>query len=186
MEFIAQLWLPIIVSAAAVWMASAIVWTVLPHHRDDFRGLPDEGAFAAAVGPLNIPSGNYGFPHCESHAKSRDAEFAKRWKAGPRGMLSVWPEKISMPRNMILTFLVYLVVSVLIAYLGWVALGSAAPFRHVFRFVGTAGILAYSFAFIPNGIWFRQYARALFFSVIDGIAYGLITGAIFASLWPKV
>jgi hypothetical protein len=32
-----------------------------------------------------------------------------------------------------------------------------------------------------NAIWFR---RKILGDVIDGIAYGLITGAIFAFLWP--
>ena len=51
----------------------------------------------------------------------------------------------------------------------------------VFRFVGTAGILTYGTANILNGIWF---GRKMVADIVDGIAYGLITGLIFAALWP--
>lgn len=178
-----QLWLPILLSAVAVWIASAIIWMALSHHQGDHRALKDEAAFADAVRALKIEPGNYGFPHCGGHAQRNDPEFMKRWEAGPVGLLSVWGP-IKMPRNMILTFLVYLVVSALIGYLGMAALPSGAGFAKVFQVLGCAGVLAYSFAFIPNGIWFGQYGRALLMSVIDGIAYGLITGLIFAWRWP--
>ena len=54
----------------------------------------------------------------------------------------------------------------------------------IFRFVGTAGVLAYSFAFIPNGIWFNATPAALVRSIVDGIVYGLATGLVFAFFWP--
>jgi hypothetical protein len=54
----------------------------------------------------------------------------------------------------------------------------------VFRVLGTAGVLAYCFAFLPNGIWFGAKPRAMAMNVIDGVAYGLVTGAVFAWLWP--
>ncbi len=189
MDFLTQLWLPIVLSAAAVWIASAIVWMALPHHKDDHRKLPDEGAFAGALRSLNIPPGNYGFPYCGGHAQRNDPEFQKKWKEGPVGMLSLWPPNPSMGKNMVLTFVLYLVVSALIAYLGWAVLphGGLMPpptFGKVMQALGTAGVLAYSFAFIPNALWFGQYPRAIAMRVLDGIAYGLITGAIFAALWP--
>lgn len=31
-----SLWLPILLSAAVVWIVSAIVWMALPHHKQDF------------------------------------------------------------------------------------------------------------------------------------------------------
>ncbi len=44
MVTITSLWLPILVSAAFVWIASAIVWMVLPHHKSDFGRVTDEEA----------------------------------------------------------------------------------------------------------------------------------------------
>jgi hypothetical protein len=39
-----SLWLPILLSAIAVWVASAINWMVMPHHESDYRKFPDEDA----------------------------------------------------------------------------------------------------------------------------------------------
>jgi hypothetical protein len=54
----------------------------------------------------------------------------------------------------------------------------------VFRSSATAGVLAHCFSFIPNAVWFGAYKRTLVASLIDGIACGCITGAIFGWLWP--
>jgi hypothetical protein len=51
----------------------------------------------------------------------------------------------------------------------------------VFRFVGTAGIVAYCAGGIQNVIWFK---RRMITDLADGIVYGLITGVVFGLLWP--
>jgi len=45
MELLIPLWLPILLSAAAVWVISAIACMALPHHKQDFIGLPDADGF---------------------------------------------------------------------------------------------------------------------------------------------
>jgi hypothetical protein len=185
MDFVAHLWIPIVASASAVWIASALAWMALPHHKNDFKQLPDENAFAAAIRGLGIAPGSYGFPRCD-HKKMKDPEFQKKWNEGPVGTLSVWG-KMSMGKNMLATFLVYLIVSIFIAYLGWAVFphgGAELTRSRVFQVLGTAGVLAYSFSFIPGGIWFGQSGRSLAMGVIDGIVYGLVTGGVFALLWP--
>jgi hypothetical protein len=182
---LADLWLPILLSAAAVWFAAFLIWTISPLHKQDWKGLPDESAFTAAVKGLAIPPGNYGFPHAADNKACRDPEFKKKWMEGPAGFVSIWPTKMSMGRNMILTFIVYAVVSGFIAYIGSLALTHGADKLSVFRLLGTAGILGYSFAFLPNGIWFNHTPRGLVQSIIDGVIYGLITAAIFALMWPR-
>lgn len=184
MEIVAHLWLPVLAGAAAVWIASAIVWMALPHHRKDWKKLPDEAAFMSAVRAMNIPPGQYGYPHFGSHAEAQKPEMQKLWKEGPMGMLSVWTSNISMGRNMFITFLVHLVVSAMIGYLGVITVPPGSGFGRAFQVLGTAGVLAYSFAFIPNGVWFQQ-GRSTVMNVIDGIAYGLIIGAVMAALWPS-
>ena len=114
MEFLTQLWLPIVVSAAAVWVASAVIWMALPHHKKDWTKLPDEDAFRNYVKAAGIAPGNYGYPHFGSGKDCHTPEAKAKWESGPIGMLSVWG-KISMGRNMLLTFLVFLAVSVVIA-----------------------------------------------------------------------
>ncbi len=185
MGMLAHLWLPILISAVAVWIASAVAWMALGHHQKDQDKLPDEEGLLAAVRSMGIKPGNYGFPHFGSRKECHTPEAKKKWEVGPMGQLSVWG-KISMGRNMVLTFVVYLVVSFLIGYIGSVALKPGASFGQVFQLMGTAGVLAYCFSFIPGGIWFAQKPRALVMCVLDGVAFGLITGAVFAGMWPKM
>ena len=91
---------------------------------------------------------------------------------------------MTMGGTMAATFIVYLAVSTLIAYLTRVALPGAAPFARVFQVATTAGILAYCFSFIPNALWFGSYKRTIVATFIDGLIYGAITGVIFAWHWP--
>lgn len=187
MEFITALWMPIVLSAVGVWIASAVGWMVLGHHSKDWIGLPNEEGFVAALRGLNLPPGNYGFPYAEDCKKAnKDPEFQKKWKTGPVGLLQVWKPDISMGKCMALTFIVYLVIGVFIAYPGWNALPhQGTSFAQAFQITGTAGVLAYCFSFIPSHIWFQAYPRATVMCLIDGVVYGLMTGAIFAALWPS-
>ena len=184
MELLLPLWLPILLSAAAVWIVSIIFGMALPHHKRDFIGLPDEDGFMDYIRGSGIKPGNYLFPDFRDPKSMKSEKVQKALKEGPVGHLSVWQTPVTMGGKMVATFIVYLVVSTLIAYLTRVALPGPAEFAKVFQIAATAGILAYSFSFIPNALWFGAYRRTIIASFIDGIVYGLITGAIFAWRWP--
>ena len=38
MEFLSELWLPILVSAALVWIVSAIIHMLMPWHKSEWKG----------------------------------------------------------------------------------------------------------------------------------------------------
>jgi hypothetical protein len=90
-----------------------------------------------------------------------------------------------MAVNMICTLAFFLIANAVIAYLAGMVLPPVPETTRgfVFRFVGTAGILTYGTANILNGIWF---GRKMVADIADGVVYGIITGAIFALLWPSV
>lgn len=197
MDFLAHLWLPILVSAVGVWTASAIAWMAVGHHNKDRNAMPGgsggEQEFMDTITRLNISPGNYGFPDFfqADHLprKERTEALKALYDKHPQGLLRVWAPT-NMGANMLLTFAFYLVTSALIGYLGWAALphgngGGAATFGKVFQVLGTAGILAYCFANFPNDLWFQKKRRAMVMDWIDGMIFGLITAAIFAWLWPK-
>lgn len=189
MELLLPLWLPILLSAAAVWIVSALVWTALPHHKQDFIGLPagGEDGFMDYLRNSGIKPGNYAFPDARSREAMKSEKVQKAWQEGPVGHLSVWKTPLTMGDKMVATFIVYLVVSTLIAYLTRIALPVAAPspsFAKVFQVATTAGILAYCFSFIPTALWWGSYKRTIAANVIDGLLYAAITGAIFAWRWP--
>lgn len=184
MEFLGQLWLAIVLSAVAAWAWSFLTWAALGIHKKDFQRLPDEPRFEAAMLELGIRPGYYHFPHMEK-CDMKDPAIKARWSREPMGILHLWTPKFSMARNMGLTLLTYLVVSVLMAYVGHQTLSAGAGFAKVFQVMGTIGVLAYTFAFIPNMIWFQGRGRVLALCVMDGIIQGLAVGAVFAAMWPK-
>ena len=181
-----DLWLPILLSAAAVWFWAFLSWAILPVHKKDFGGLPDEEAFLRAARELNLPPGNYGFPYCKDNAQRNDPAFMEKWKTGPSGLLNVWKPNCSMGMNMVLSFLVYLIVSIFVAYIGYAAgLPRGAGFSKIFQVLGAAGIVAYSFSFLPQMIWFQANANAKVAGILDGLVSGFVTGVLFAVMWPK-
>jgi hypothetical protein len=183
MDLLLSLWLPILLSTAAVWVAASIAWMALPHHKKHFVALPDEQALITHLRAARLAPGNYMFPHFGSHKEASTPEAKAKWKDGPVGNLTIMGP-MNMGRNMALSGLVYLAVSFGVAYLGAVALPRGADFWRVMQVLGTAGVLGYTFAFWPSGIWFGVRLRSMLMMAIDGIVFGLITGAIFAAMWP--
>lgn len=208
MDFLTNLWLPILLSGVAVWFASALAWMAIGHHKRDRDPIPGgesgEREFMDVLRRMNLSAGTYGFPDFCRHDALPRAERMQAMKAlydtRPMGILRVWGE-MNMGVNMLLTFAFYLVTSAVIASLAWAALaplgpgagsgamlaaGGAEPsFGRVFQITATAGVLAYCFASFPNDLWFQNKRRAMVMNWIDGAVFGLITGAIFAWLWPR-
>jgi hypothetical protein len=178
---LASLWLPIILSGVALFFASWAAWMLLPHHKGEWNGLPDEEGVMAALRKFNIPPGQYNFPHACSHGEMNSDDFKRRKEAGPCGFLTVFGRWPNMGLNMLCTVLFFIIANFVIGYLAGSEIPPGKNFMHIFRFVGTAGILTYGTANILNGIWF---GRKMIADIVDGIVYGLITGLIFAALWP--
>jgi len=82
-------------------------------------------------------------------------------------------------------FLYLLFVSFAVAYVCGQTLRGGAPFLSVFKIAGVVAFAAYSFAQIPNAIWWGRPWKSAFKEVADGAVYALLTGATFAALWPK-
>jgi hypothetical protein len=58
MAFVHQLWLAIVLSAAAAWFWSFLSWAALDLHGKDFHQPPDDGKLCDAVRSLNFPPGH--------------------------------------------------------------------------------------------------------------------------------
>ncbi len=185
LDSLLPLWLPVLLSAAAVWVVSTVFGMPFLHHKNDFIGLPDEEAFLEDLHRRGIKPGNYLFPDFRSREAMNSEQVQKRLNQGPVGHLIVWKTPLTMGDKLAATFIVHLVVSALIAYLARIAIPGPAAFARVFQFVTAAGILAYCFSFLSGAIWWGSYKRTIVANVFDGIIYGVIIGAIFAWLWPR-
>lgn len=177
-----SLMVPILLSAVALFFASFLSWMVVPLHRKDWVKLENEDEFIKAAGDLGIPQGSYMFPGCDSPEEMKSEAYKSKWEAGPAGIMTIFP-KVSMGKNLGLTFLYFLGVSFCLAYLAKLGLGfdSGATFMEVFRFVSTAGLMTFLAAMLQHAIWFHNRIVG---HVIESVAYALITGAIFAAMWP--
>src|SRR5258705_392444 len=90
MQFLAALWLPILLSAVIVFIASSIMHMVLPYHKSDARQLPDEDKLMASLRGAGLQRGIYVFPYCNPKDMKSPAMLEK-YKQGPIGMLTVFP-----------------------------------------------------------------------------------------------
>lgn len=184
MVTLGMLWLPIVVSAAVVFVASFVVWVVLPHHRSDWKQVPDEDAVRRALGGDAEP-GQYVLPHAADPAEMRSDAYLKKCEEGPVGIITLRsPGRPDMTKPMILSFLYYLVVSTAAGYVTGRALDPGADYLAVFRFAATTAMLAYSGSFFQAAIWFGRPWGPTLKEVVDGVAYGLLTGGVFGWLWP--
>ncbi|MGH7753199.1 MAG: hypothetical protein ACREN5_10305 [Gemmatimonadales bacterium] len=154
---IASLWLPILVAAVAVFVASSIMHMVLTYHRADYHALPNEERVLEAVGGANLTPGVYMYPYSSSMKEMGTPAMMEKFKRGPVGLLTALPAgPPTMPKLLTQWFVFCLVVGVFAAYVASRALGPGAPFMSVFRMVGTVGFLGYVGAEATNVIWRGQ------------------------------
>ena len=180
-----SLWLPVLVSAALVWIASAIVWMALPHHKSDFSKLESEDGVADALRKLSLAPGQYLLPYMGDMKAMKDPAFVKRLEAGPIAMFRVRPNGVpTMGKNLTLYFIYCFLVSFVTAYVARHTLTPGASGFDVFRLTGTIAIASYTMAVFPESIWMWRPWSTTIKNAFDSIAYGLITGLVFAWLWP--
>ncbi len=176
---------PILVSAVVVFIASAILHMVIPFHKNDLRKVPREDEFLEAIRRFDIPSGDYCAPYAGSAAAMKDPAFVEKRTKGPTVLMTLTAgAPRSMSTSLGLWFLYCVLVSVFAAYIASRASAPGAEYLEVFRFVGTTAFVGYSLALLQNSIWYMKDSGATFRSMIDGLAYALLTAGVFGWLWP--
>ena len=188
MVSLTQLWLPILLSAVAVFVVSALMHMVLKYHNSDFARLPNEDAVLAALGKYDIPVGEYMFPHMTGGSGGnpmKDPVLIEKWNRGPAGILSVMPKGMRPLGGFLVQWFIYsLVCSVFAAYLASRALAAGAEGSEVFRFTATVGFLGYGLALVHDSIWYARRWSTTLKNLVDAVIYGAVTAAVFVWLWP--
>lgn len=186
---IASLWLPILLSAIFVFMASSVIHMVLSvWHKNDFRHVPDEDAAMSALGSLGLEPGDYLFPHAGSSTEvMRSEAFLEKVNRGPIGILTIMPAKAwtNMAPQMTQWFVYAVVVAGVAAYVGTRTLGAGAEYLHVFQITGTVAFSCYAMALPQRSIWWHQNWATTARSMLDGFVYACLTAGAFAWLWPQ-
>ena len=186
MTFLAELWLPIILSSVIVFIISSIIHIAPLWHKNDYPKIPDEDKVMDAMRPFNIPRGEYLIPRASDTKDMRSPEFTEKIKKGPVMIVNIRPNAIpQMGKNLIQWFIYSVLIGIFSAYIAWHTLPSGANYLEVFRIVGTISFLSYSLALWQMSIWFWQSWNLTIKSTIDGLIYALMTAGTFGWLWPQ-
>ncbi len=180
------IWIPIVLSAVAVFVASFIVWTLLPHHKADWSGIPGQDQIQKLMRDHNVGPGQYAIPYAPDPKDLQDPDVKKGFDQGPVGFFYVQnPGVPAMGGRILAMFIFQLVVSLTVGYLASRTLAVGTDYRQVFRFTSTIAFLAYGASSVQDMVWFGHSRAHTFKVLLDALAYGLITGGFFGWLWPN-
>jgi hypothetical protein len=186
MVFIAQLWLPILVSAVIVFIASSLVHAVLPFHARDYAKMPNEDDVLEAMHTAGVPPGDYLFPYAPSPKAMQAPEMVKKLERGPLGFVTVMPTGVPTMGGQLVQWFVYCVlVGIVTAYVTGRTFGPGVDYLAIFRISGTVAFIAYSGAHPSASIWYRRSWSTTARFIVDGFLYGLLTAGTFGWLWPR-
>lgn len=183
---LASLWLPILLSAVFVFIASSLIHMVLKYHNSEYRQLANEDEVRDAIRKANPAPGQYVMPHCLDMKDMGGEDMQKKYADGPVGLIYLRPNgppKIGSP--MVSWFLFTVVVALFAGYIGYVTLPAKTHYLTVFRVVGSAAFMAYGLGTIPGAIWMGRPWSAIIKEIVDAVIYALLTAGTFGWLWPR-
>lgn len=177
---------PILVAAVLVFIASAVLHMVIAAwHKGDLDRLPDEEGVMNVLRPFALRPGNYAMPMASGMAEMKDPAFVEKMTRGPVAFLTVGPSgPPTMGRELSLWFVYCVLVSVLAAAVAAPLMHPGEGFHAVLHTTGLTAFGAYGLGLMQESIWWRRKWSATIRSMIDGLIYALITGAVFGWLWP--
>ncbi len=185
MSTIAAFWLPIIVAAVVVFIASSIIHMAPLWHRGECPKIPDQDRLMDALRPFGLKPGEYMLPRADDMKSMKSPEFTEKMKRGPVIFMTVLPNgPVSMGRSLVQWFIYSVIVGVFAAYLAGAMLPAEAEYLAVFRVTGTIAFIAYALALWQQSIWYSRPWSTTIKHTFDGLIYGLLTGGVFGWLWP--
>ncbi len=180
-----SLWIPVVVSAVAVFVVSSILHMALKYHKADYKPLPNEDAVREVLGKASLPPGLYHIPYCADMKQMQEPAYRAKFESGPVAVITVIRNGLpAMGKHLAQWFVFCLVVSFVAAYVARHTLHPGTAGMLVTQVTGTVAFSAYGFTNVLDSIWKGQpwsnTARAL----VDGAIYAVATGAVFCLLWP--
>jgi hypothetical protein len=183
---LASLWLPILLSAVVVFLASSIIHMMTPWHKGEYPSVPSEDAVMKALRPFAIPPGDYMMPSAGSPEVMKSPEFIEKRDKGPVIIMTVLPNgPWTMGKALTNWFLYSVIISIIAAYVATRALGPGDTYLEVFRFVGVTAFAGYSLGIWQMHIWYQRALRSTITSTLDGLLYACLTAGVFGWLWPQ-
>lgn len=182
---IAALWMPIIVAAVLVFIASSIIHMAPLWHRSEFPKAPNEDRILDALRPFSIPPGDYMLPRASDMKDMKSPEFTEKMKRGPVVIMTVLPNgPPSMGKNLTLWFIYAVAVGIFAAYITGLTLAPGTGYLTVFRIASATAFIGYAVALWQMSIWYHRAWSTTLKLTLDGLIYSLLTGGAFGWLWP--
>lgn len=186
MTGIDQLWLPILLSAVFVFVASSIVHMALPWHKGDYSKLPKEDDFRAALRAIGAAPGDYIVPRPQSMKESGSPEHKEKVKAGPNVVMTIMPnQQVGMGASLAYWFIYAAVIAAASGFIAGTVLPNGAKYFQVFHLVALVAFLGYSGALWQITIWYKRSWVTTLKSTIDGLLYACLTAGTMGWLWPR-
>lgn len=188
MHAISEYWLAIIVSSIAIWLASSLLWAVLPWHRKDYSKLINQTDVQDALGKTMPTPGLYSIPFMSTIKEMEHAEIKTMIDKGPLALITILPaDTFNMGKRLSLWFLLNLAIASIIAILIEITtLGIPVDdHRHfgvVIHIAGLVTLLTYGGAYITEGIWFSRTWKVVAKYLVDALIYAVITTICFVYL----
>lgn len=89
MQNFPQLWLPILVTAVLVFIASSLIHMVFKWHNSEFRKLSNEDDVRAAIRAGSPAPGQYMLPYCPETKDMQSEASQQKFLEGPVGLLTL-------------------------------------------------------------------------------------------------
>jgi hypothetical protein len=186
MVSLTTLWLPIVLAAVAVFIASSIIHMALKYHNSEYQQLPDEGAVLGSMRTAKVSPGFYAFPYAGSMKEMGTPEMTEKYTQGPVGTAKINPSgPPAMGKHLVQWFAYCIVVGIFAGYLASRTLAPGSHYLQVFRVVGCSSFMAYSFAHFSDAVWNMKPWGMTLKHAFDGLVYGLLTAGVFGWLWPQ-
>jgi len=185
---IVALWLPILVSAVLVFVASSVIHMALGYHRNDFHPVANEDAVLEGLGRAQLSPGDYVVPYAASMEAMKSDDYRQKVERGPVAFMTVMDKSrvFNMTSPLAQWFLYSVLVGILAAYLAGRTLGPGAEYLDVFRVTGTVAFAGYAMGLMQRSIWYAQRWSVTLKSMFDGLVYALLTAGVFGWLWPSL
>jgi hypothetical protein len=183
-----SLWLPVVVSAVAVFVLSSLAHMVLKHHRADHKRLPDEEAIAGAIRKAGVAPGVYTLPYCAEMSQMKDPAFQKKFTDGPVGHFTILRNgPPNMAKYLGLWFVFCVLVSFTAAYIArHTLLPGAADAARALQITGAVAFVGYGYGCFVDSIWKGAPWGNTFRGLLDALIYSVATGFVFKLLWPGI
>lgn len=182
-----SLWLPILLAAVVVFLASYVLHMVLKYHHSDFARVPSEEDVMDAIRNANVPPGDYMMPYGGGPEAMKDPDFIEKFKRGPVAMMTVMESGPPTMGSSLAQWFVYcIIVNIFAAYIAGRALEPGAQYLAVFRFAGTTAFVGYGLALLHDSIWYKRQWSTTIKMLIDSLIYALLTAGVFGWLWPSM